>query len=91
MELAIPARLKSISTATQEQFTVSYDHERGDTPYEDAWWASTPLSETPYETFGLASYGGMDEAEWTLEISRFSDDRSEVIESGQWEDPPRYI
>ena len=84
--------LKSISTAAQEQFTVFYDHERGDTPYEYVWWVASPVSETtPYETFGLSSHGGMDEAEWKLEISRFADGRSDVNESGQCEDPPRYL
>lgn len=90
--LAFLRWLKAISTATQEQVTVSYDHERGDTPYEYVWWVASPVSETtPYETFGLASHGGMDEAEWEFEIFRFADGRSEVHESGQCEDPPRYL
>lgn len=84
--------LKSISSATQERFTIDYNHERGDTPYEYVWWVSSPVSETePYETFGLASHGGMDEAEWEFEIFRFSDGRSEVHENGQCDDPPRYL
>lgn len=84
--------LKSISTTTQERLIVDYDHERGDTPYEYVWWVCSPVSETdPYETFGLASHGGMDEAEWELEILRFADGRTEVKENGQCDEPPRYL
>jgi hypothetical protein len=84
--------LKGISTSTKEMFTVYYDHERGDTPYEYVWWVSAPASDkTPHEVFGLASHGGMDEAEWELEIFRFSDGRSQVHESGERDDPPRYL
>ena len=84
--------LNSISIATQERFAVDYDHERGDTPYEYVWWVSSPVSKTePCETFGLASHGGMNEAEWEFEIIRFSDGRSEVHENGQYDDPPRYL
>lgn len=83
--------LKAISTATHERFTVAYNHERGDTPYEYVWWVSCPVSDTEHcETFGLASFDGMDEAEWKLEISRFPDGRSELQEKGRCDDPPRY-
>jgi len=84
--------LKGISIATQEALTVYYDHERGDTPYEYAWWVSSPGSaEGPSETFALSSYGGMDEAEWEFEVVRFPDGRSEVTESGECDEPPRYL
>jgi hypothetical protein len=84
--------LRSISVATDEQLTVSYDHERGDTPYEYAWWVSSPVApEGPCEVFGLASHGGRDEAEWEFEVVRFTDGRSKANESGQCDDPPRYL
>ena len=84
--------LKGISIATQETFIIDYDHERGDTPYEYVWWASSPASaKESSETFGLSSHGGMDEAEWKFEIVRFADGRSQVKEEGQCGDPPRYL
>jgi hypothetical protein len=84
--------LKDISVATQDSLTVYYAHERGDTPYEYARWSSSPVSaQGPSETFALSSYGGMDEAEWEFEVVRFADGRSEVAESGECDEPPRYL
>lgn len=79
--------LKGISTATKEKFIINYEHERGDTPYEYAYWVCSPTSETePCETFGLSNHGGMEEAEWEFEIRRFLDGRSEFRGSDLYDD-----
>lgn len=54
--------LQGISAQTSEPVAVGYEHERGDTPYESAWWTSDPHSEIgEVETFGIQSNDGMDE------------------------------
>ena len=84
--------LKSMSVATQEEVAVYYDHERGDTPYEYVLWVSSPASpDGPYERFGISSHGGMDEAEWELDVVRYADGRSEIEERGQCDEPPHYL
>ena len=71
--------LKAISVATGEEVSIYYDHERGDTPYEGAWWCSNPAStKGEVEVFGIESNDGMDEPQWRREVVRHADGRVEV-------------
>jgi hypothetical protein len=71
--------LKAVSVATGEEVSIYYDHERGDTPYEGAWWCSSPASvEGEVEIFGIESNDGMDEPQWRREVVRHADGQLEV-------------
>lgn len=71
--------LRQIAVAVSEPVAVAYEHERGDTPYESAWWTCDPLSETgEVETFGIQSNDGMDKPEWRAEVVRCADGRIEI-------------
>lgn len=51
--------LKAVSIEANEELSVNYDHERGDTPYEYVWWRHSPRStDGEVEVFGVASHGG---------------------------------
>jgi hypothetical protein len=66
--------LAQVAMDVAEVIEVDYDHERGDTPYELAWWTVTPTSaEGAVEAFGLQSHDGNDEPEWRIEALRMSD------------------
>lgn len=66
--------LSQVAMDVTETIEVSYDHERGDTPYERAWWTVTPtVAEGVVETFGVQSHDGMNEPEWRVEALRMSD------------------
>jgi hypothetical protein len=74
--------LAQVATDVAEEIEVDYDHERGDTPYEAAWWAATPTSsEGAVEAFGLQSHDGMDEPEWRIEALRMSDGTTKIRKS----------
>jgi hypothetical protein len=81
--------LKSISLTTQEELSVLYDHERGDNPYEDAWWTSTPWLDQ--ETLGLSSYEGTDNLQWQREVTCASNGAVEVAEQGSNDGAPLYL
>lgn len=84
--------LKAISAEANEELSVKYDHERGDTPYEYVWWRHDPRSiDRETEVFGVASHGGLDECEWQKEVARFADGRIEFRASGEYGDAPRYL
>jgi len=74
--------LTQVAMDVAEEIEVSYDHERGDTPYESAWWAATPTNaEGAIEVFGLQSHDGMDEPEWRIEALRMSDGTTKIRKS----------
>jgi hypothetical protein len=76
--LALLKWLKAISLATGERIGVRYEHERGDTPYEAAWWCSDPASSKgEVEVFGIQSNDGMDDPEWRREVIRFGNGQLE--------------
>ena len=71
--------LKTVSEAVGEEVTIEYEHERGDYPYEFAWWKSSPTSvEGEVEVFGIQSHDGMTHPEWRREAVRHADGRIEV-------------
>jgi hypothetical protein len=71
--------LKSVSVATGEEIAICYEHERGDTPYESAWWCSRPASpQGEIEVFGIVSHDGMDEPQWRREAVRHADGQVEL-------------
>lgn len=68
--------LKLASEATGESVEIDYFHERGDYPYEYAWWSSSPSSpEDEVEVFGIQSHDGMNDPEWKREVVRHADGR----------------
>jgi hypothetical protein len=74
--------LTQVATDAAEEIEVSYSHERGDTPYEGAWWAATPTNEEGIiEVFGLQSHDGMDEPERRIEAVRMSDGTIKIRKS----------
>lgn len=73
--------LRGISMEASEVVEIFYDHERGDTLYESAWWESAPSSaEGRIEVFGIQNNDGMDEPLWRAEVIRLADGRIEVRE-----------
>lgn len=71
--------LQGVSAQTSEPVAIAYEHERGDTLYELAWWTSDPLSQGgEIETFGIQSNDGMDKPQWRAEVVRHSDSRVEL-------------
>lgn len=69
--------LKAVSLAAGEDLKIEYEHERGDMPYESAWWASYPASEV-VETFGVQSYDGKSTPEWQKVALRYRNGQIEV-------------
>jgi hypothetical protein len=79
--------VKAISIETGEDIQIEYEHERGDTPYESAWWLSSPASAEVVEVFGVQSNAGRNTFEWRKTIRRYRDGRIETCaESSQWAD-----
>ncbi|CAN7582146.1 MULTISPECIES: hypothetical protein [unclassified Variovorax] len=73
--------LRGISMEASEVVEIYYEHERGDTLYESAWWESAPSSaEGRAEVFGIQNNEGMDEPLWRAEVIRLADGRIEVRE-----------
>jgi hypothetical protein len=73
--------LRGISIAASEGVEIFYEHERGDTLYESAWWESAPSSaEERVEVFGIQSNEGMGEPMWRAEVIRLADGQIEVRE-----------
>lgn len=79
--------VKAISLETGEDIQINYEHERGDTPYESAWWLSSPASAEVVEVFGVQSNAGSNTFEWRKTIRRYRDGRIETCaETSQWAD-----
>jgi hypothetical protein len=71
--------VRCISLKTGESVGLHYEHERGDTLYEMAWWTSCPNAGSgEVEKFGIQSNEGMPTPEWRKEAVRFEDGRIEV-------------
>lgn len=71
--------LKGVSLAARERVEINYLHERGDYPYEYAWWSFDPEApEGVIEMFGIQSHDGMSDPEWKREVLRHTDGSLEV-------------
>ncbi len=81
--------LKSISFSAREVLSISYEHERGDTPYEYVWWESDPI--IGCEKLNVSSHDGRDDAVWDLKIVRHENGKAEISQSGELENIPRYL
>jgi hypothetical protein len=78
--------LRDVALATGCRIRVSYDHERGDWPYEFADWQFDPSApDGALESFGVDSHGGMAEPEWRREFIRCVDGTVECKQEGSIE------